>query len=167
MSTELATTQSSAVTMIRWREMVDVVSYDPSTGYFTWAKSRAGRAHKDGYWRINIMGREYLAHRLAWFISSREWPNQQIDHINGIRNDNRLENLRLATKEQNAQNSGLYKSNKSGFRGVSLKKGKWTAQIQANNKKQHIGYFPTKEAAASAYMEKAKICFGSFLRKSK
>lgn len=153
-----------------------VLSYCPDTGVFIWkintgravAGKPAGRYHPDGYWRININRREYLAHRLAWLITSGRWPREQIDHINGVRDDNRLVNLREATHSENAINCGLPKSNKSGVKGVSwnTKKRKWIAQIQINHRKIAIGSFLEKRLAESAYAAKSIELFGEFRRRS-
>lgn len=162
--------ESNAVALIR-----EAVSYDPETGLFTWSNSRggrvitgrrAGRSHNDGYWRINVFGHEYLAHRIAWLISFGSWPENQIDHINGIRDDNRLINLREATSGQNAKNVCVRRNNTSGFKGVSIKRDRWLAQIQVNGKKKHLGYFSSKEAAVTAYASAAEKLFGQFVRKS-
>lgn len=151
----------------------DAVDYDPQTGLFVWSRSRpgyavkgrsAGRKHPDGYWRINIFRKEYLAHRLAWLLVYGDWPTSQIDHINGIRCDNRITNLRQASQCENARNTALYRNNKSGFKGVSARRGRWIAQIQCGKRKIHIGAFDNKQAAHRAYQEEAKKLFGEFAR---
>lgn len=151
----------------------DAITYNPITGEIRWAMSRPGRAvagriagrkHRDGYWRVNVLGKEYLAHRLAWLLAFGSWPVNQIDHINGIRDDNRLSNLREASAGDNAKNSGLYSSNRSGARGVCRRKGRWVAQIQVNGQRLHLGSFPTIEAASATYKARAKQEFGAFFR---
>ena len=115
----------SDLTAERLREVLD---YGPDTGVFTWkirTNSRvkvgdvAGALRPDGYIQISIDGRLHRAHRLAWLYVTGESPPDQIDHINGVRDDNRIANLRLATSAENKQNLRRAKSrNKTGFLGV-------------------------------------------------
>jgi hypothetical protein len=93
-----------------------------------------------------------------------EFPEMSIDHINGIKTDNRLQNLRLATKSQNALNSKRHKDNTSGYKGVSWNKrlAKWGARITINGKYKHIGLFKNVEDAASAYAAAAYMHHGEF-----
>src|SRR5215468_6803827 len=78
----------------------------------------AGCRKTDGYVHIGVDGRTYSAHRLAWFYVYGVWPEHDIDHMNGVRGDNRLVNLREATHIQNCRNSRTCRPNKNGFRGV-------------------------------------------------
>ena len=115
----------------------------------------AGTINKLGYRRIEINSKAYGAHRLIWIMHNGDIETGlQIDHINQIKTDNRIENLRLATHSQNQSNRPKQKDNKSGFKGVSWKRQhkKWVAQINHNNKKIHIGYFDTPELAHAAYI---------------
>lgn len=138
----------------------DLLSYCPETGAMTWNVRRkgvrvggvAGHLHKAGYRRIRIDYQIYLAHRLAWLITHGSWPSDQIDHINGVRHDNRLANLREATNTENQQNQRkAMVDNKSGFLGVREQHGKFSAQIKVNGRYHHIGRFATAEEAHSAY----------------
>src|SRR5690348_8622850 len=103
----------------------ECLSYEPRMGDFTWHKSRcrvkvgdmAGTPHPDGYVQINIGGRLYLAHRLVWLHVYGEWPIAYLDHINGVRDDNRLINLRPATHSQNKANSRCRRDSRSGLKG--------------------------------------------------
>jgi len=115
----------------------------------------SGSQMSKGYLQIGVNKRKYLAHRLAWFYVYKVWPDGQIDHINGIKTDNRIENLRCVTNKQNHENSGIKSSNSSGFRGVSFYKrdGTWTAQLTHNYKNIYLGRFATKEQAAQAAQE--------------
>ena len=141
-----------------------LLDYSPETGAFKWKVSKAKRLrvgdvagcqHKRGYWVIVIDGRGYLAHRLAWAHTYGVWPEDQLDHKNGIRNDNRISNLREATNAENHQNKGARADNTSGYQGVSYKKdrNKWFSQIEANGKNKHLGYFDSPESAYSAYLQ--------------
>lgn len=91
-------------------------------------------------------------------------PDELIDHINGVIDDNRIENLRLANRSQNAANQKLSKQNTSGYKGVikSKKDRKWIAQIKYQQRLFHIGTYDTKEEAAKAYDNKANELFGEF-----
>lgn len=107
-----------------------------------------------------------MAHQLAWLLSHDEWPPRNIDHIDMDRANNRLSNLRLATPSQNGANRGRQKNNSSGLKGVAWNKGakRWRAQIKANGKRRHLGYFDTAEEAHAAYQEAAASLFGDFAR---
>jgi hypothetical protein len=125
----------------------------------------AGRLKSNGYAYISVGGRSYRAHRLVWFYNFGEWPKSELDHINGIKNDNRLCNLREVTRSQNMQNCGKYLNNTSGFKGVSWNKqsNKWKAQICISGKHKHLGSFDTPEEASIAYQLAAKELHGEFL----
>jgi len=102
---------------------------------------------------ITIDRRTYRAHRLAWLYVYGVWPASEIDHINQDGGDNRLQNLRLADRFINTQNTGLRKDNKSGHRGVdwSAAANKWRVRIQANNKKITVGHYSVLFDAVEAY----------------
>lgn len=146
----------------------EILNYDPETGVFTWrvnrggsalAGSKAGHPSKiDGYVRIYVDCRLFLAHRLAWLYVHETFPENHLDHINRVRDDNRLCNLREATYSQNNQNQSIRSDNKSGLVGVSWsgRHRKWKAQIQFCNANRHLGLYKTKEEAYSAYL-KAKL----------
>jgi hypothetical protein len=102
------------------------------------------------------MGKLYQAHRLAWFYVYGVFPSGQIDHINRNKSDNRLVNLRDCSISENKQNSGLYKNNKSGFKGVFKKGKRYEAGIRVNNKRIYLGKFGSAELAYEAYVSAAK-----------
>lgn len=119
-------------------ELQALLEYCPDTGMFHWRRTGklAGNTSGDaGYRRIGIKGRIYLAHRLALLYVSGELPDE-VDHINGNRLDNRLCNLRAATRSENASNVGLSRANRSGHRGVSwsARKRKWLVQVGARGR---------------------------------
>ena len=142
-----------------------ILNYDQTTGIFTWAVRRkggrglgmeAGARMSHGYISIGIDGNEYTAHRLAWLYIHGEWPLAYIDHINGNRSDNRIENLRDVSQTVNMQNVYAPKSNnKSGYRGVSwhAQRGKYTARIKVEGRYLSLGLHETPEAAHAAYVE--------------
>lgn len=138
-----------------------VLHYDPETGIFTWKVRTSNRINVgdatgcpngDGYLLISVQSRLYQAHRLAWLYVYGEWPEDQIDHINRNRSDNRIANLRDVSHKQNGQNAGKYSHNTSGHTGVSWHKqsSKWRATIKHNQKKIHLGYFENLEDAVAA-----------------
>lgn len=105
-----------------------------------------------GYLQGAIFERKYLAHRVAWAIHTGEWPKNQIDHINGVKSDNRIENLREATSQENMRNVKRQRNNKSGVTGISweARREKWLVQIGLNGKLKHVGYFSDFENAVAA-----------------
>ena len=136
------------------------LSYDQDTGEFYSlrqlgcdnAPRLVGSIGKRGYARVHFEGRRYAAHRLAWFYVTGQWPELDIDHINGVRHDNRFCNLRAVTRKQNRENTTVIWSS-SGFRGVSWSKSRsaWVAKVGHNGRQQILGYFADKvEAAAVA-----------------
>ena len=145
-------------------EEINRLSYDPDTGVFIWVNPASHRAAKDteagwindsGYRLISLNKIKYRAHWLAWYITYGYWPKNQLDHINGIRDDNRIANLREATDAQNRQNMAKRTDNKSGFVGVYYAKwaNAWRAEIRANGVKHKLGYFKTPEIAYKAYLK--------------
>lgn len=144
----------------------ELLSYNSRTGILKWkiARSRwhvpgsvAGHLTYWGYSTIMVDGKSYYAHRLAWLLHTGKWPKNQIDHINRVRDDNRIENLREATKSQNQINSGMYRNNKSGYRGVHFSKAanKWVAEIKRDGVIRHLGVFVTAKEASNKFMEAA------------
>ena len=126
----------------------------------------AGYVNNRGYICIGINGREHRAHRLAFLYMTGSFPEDQVDHINQIKEDNRWLNLRCATRSQNLANTKKMKTNTSGYKGVSWKKKnkKWGVKICFQNKQVHLGYFESLEDAALAYNKKALELFGEFAK---
>lgn len=144
----------------------ELLNYDQETGVFTWRVYRASNAKigdvagtydAEGYRQIRIAKRGYKSHRLAWLYVYGKWPIGDIDHINRNTSDNRIANLREATRSENLQNTGLHPKNTSGLKGVSWHKSakKWRARITANGIEVGLGLFKTPEAAYSAYCDAA------------
>ena len=104
-----------------------------------------------GYRQTSILLRKYYAHRVIWAMATGAWPPDQIDHINGVRTDNRIENLRAVTRSENMRNAAMPCTNTSGTMGVSWHKasGKWRATIKANGKCTHLGLFDDKDKAVA------------------
>lgn len=152
----------------------ELLHYDPETGHFTWLVKvgcvtpgrRAGTKHSGGYVQMKLDGRFYLAHRLAWLYETGSWPPDQIDHVNGIRSDNRICNLRPATPTQNCCNARVRTKSTSGYKGVCwvARDKRWMASITVNKKTEYLGYFKTAEQAHAAYVEAASRLHGKFAR---
>lgn len=148
--------------------------YFPESGEFHWrvttgrsvAGTIAGSIYGTGHRIIKVNQCRYLAHRLAWAIVHEEEPPPLIDHRNGDPSDNRIANLREATRAQNAMNSKLYRNSKSGIKGVSWDKvsRKWAVSIYANGKGINLGRFDHKSTAAAAYRTAAEGMHGEFAR---
>ena len=136
--------------------------YDPTTGKF-WRE--AGCASSSGYRQIWFEGKQHMEHRVAWYLHYGEWPTQQIDHINGVRSDNRIANLRLSTNSENMYNRKKPANNTSGHKGVSWHSGyqRWQAAIAVNGNKMNLGRFATREDAAAAYQRAALHYHGEFV----
>ena len=115
----------------------------------------AGTIGSNGYRQIKVNRKIYFAHRLIWLYFHGVWPRHQIDHIDHDRLNNRIENLREATRPENGRNKSTYKNNSSGVVGISWHKPskKWQAQIRVNGKQIHLGNFKSKEEAARARKE--------------
>lgn len=155
----------------------NALDYNPETGVFlriatstfnprVQVGSEAGFPCRNGYRRIRIGRKAYFSHRLAWFYVHGEWPKDEIDHINGVRDDNRIANLRQATRTQNLGNTKLSKKNTSGIKGVIFDKAnaKWMAYIMVKRKFLNLGRFDSKEAARAAREVAHRKAFGEFLR---
>ena len=147
--------------MVTQKELKELFHYCADTGIFTRLTQSsyrvkigdiAGYLHHDGYRVIKIKGRGYGAHRLAWLYVYGDWPKDQIDHVNHIRDDNRIANLRDVTNRENSKNSLLHKNNTSDVSGVHWDKrsSKWRATIQTAIKSVHLGLFADKFEAICA-----------------
>jgi len=126
----------------------------------------AGGKEAKGYLSIRIDGKRYKSHRLAWLYMTGRWPKDQIDHLNGVRDDNHWFNLREANASQNRRNSAGNSSSSSIYKGVSWHGGigKWVARYGANGKIHNLGSFDREEDARRAYIDAAKPIFGDFFR---
>lgn len=148
---------------------METLQYDRERGEFyrfAGVSSRlklAGHAEERGYWRIMIDGKRYMLHHLVWLMENGELPPEQIDHINCNPNDNRIQNLRLATSLQNKGN--VRSRNRHGYKGVKLRRdGRWEASIKRRGKSYYLGIFDEIEAAHGAYLRAAEQYFGEYAR---
>lgn len=160
---------------ISFEELRRILHYDPETGIFTWlirpamntpAGTVAGSINNKGRRVIHIGRRLYTAGRLAWFYMTGAWPHPQVDHINGCRLDDRFENLRQATNQQNAINRGTRCDNTSGIKGIHWIRHirKWQARINVNGQRVNLGYFADIEEAKRVRREAASRHYGEFAR---
>lgn len=151
---------NSNLTAARLRELL---SFDELTGIFTWRESRSSRRAGDpagcldyeGYRVIRVESKTCRAHRLAWLYVYGKWPDDQIDHINGLRDDNRLANLRDVTRFVNAQNKRTTRAKTaSGRQGVTPDKysDKWVAKLFIDGKVTVLGKFDDIDCAEQAYL---------------
>jgi len=149
--------------------------YNPETGELTWrlrpdmpnfwntryaGKPAFNSFANDGYKIGGFNNKVMLAHRVIFAIMTGQWP-KQVDHINGVRHDNRWTNLREATNRQNGRNQVIKSNNTSGHCGVSWRKdvGKWAALITFGGEKHSLGHFRSKAEAVAA-RKAAEIKYG-------
>jgi len=128
---------------------------------------RTGSVRGKGYRSLGIDGIRYFEHRVIWSWHYGAIPEgYQIDHFNGNKQDNRIENLRLATHSDNSSNCGITRTNTSGHKGVSWcrEKRRWVAAISINGKTINLGRYNDKGDAAKAYIEASVIHRGEFAR---
>lgn len=154
--------------------LAEIFAYDCETGVISYKLRRgsakvgdvAGSLGRSGYRAIPVNRRSMLAHRVAWALHYNEQPPEFVDHINGDRADNRIENLRPATRMQNQGNRKISANNTTGFKGVTYHKRieAYAAQIRSNGKLHHLGLFDCPEAAHQAYLAAAKSKFGEYAR---
>lgn len=161
-------TTTARITAAPAPEFLDRISYDPASGEFRWARAgrgiaigkAAGSLSRFGYHIIKLGRQQYRAHRLAWLIAHGEWPDGEIDHINGDRTDNRLANLRVVDRAANSQNRWTaHRDNLScGLLGATWNRQhkRWQAKLQARKVRHHLGYFDTPQQAHEAYMAAKK-----------
>lgn len=157
--------------MITQERLKELLDYDPETGLFTNRVSRgprgpigaiAGTYDKDGYIVIQIGGTKYRAGRLAWLYMTGTWPTE-IDHEDGVYDNDSWSNLRDATRSENIVNSKRL-TGSSGLRGVRCDPGttKWRARISFGYQRSYLGVFDTAEEAHKAYLAAAEIRHGEF-----
>lgn len=160
-------------------EVLELLDYDPATGIFRWRVERNSHGGKirpgdvaggldpnDGYIRVKLFGRLYRLQHIAWLIMTGEWPDPTLDleHRDRDRANNAWANLRLATRSQNNMNMGLRSDNKSGQKGVGLRKdtGRWYARVTVDRKVITLGHFDSFDDAVAARRAAERQYFGSF-----
>lgn len=152
-----------------------MLHYSPDTGVFVWRVRPNGRVAPGdaagsichlGYRRIQVDGRVYLAHRLAWLYCHGRWPALHIDHIDMDRDNNALANLREATRSQNQANTKTPRGNRLGVKGVQWAPdvGKYRVRVSVLGVRRTVGYYETVDEAGAAYRAAAVETFGEFAR---
>jgi hypothetical protein len=157
-------------------ELRQTFDYDPDTGQFVWkwrddvglqwnrknAGKIAGHVSVKGHVHLMINKRRFYAHRLAWLYMTGTYPSEDVDHINGVKSDNRFSNLREASRTENNYNRKIQRNNKVGVKGVYPHKDRFKSQLVVDGKIKHIGVFKTVEEAQAAYQEAVKKYHGKF-----
>lgn len=154
-------------------DLLQVLDYFPETGVFVWkispsqavkAGDIAGTKHRENYVGIGYKGKLYKAHHLAWFFTYGAFPDQDVDHRDGNRSNNKISNLRLASEAENLWNRKLCTRNKSGVKGVFWYNAgqKRAAQIRKNGAKHFLGYFQNIEDAEKVVREARERLHGRF-----
>lgn len=160
--------------MLTQERLRELLTYDKDTGIFRWRVNRrrvcagdiAGYQNPRGYIYVVIDREWHRAHRLAWLYVYGKMPVDQIDHINMVKSDNRINNLRQATNGQNHANACVRSDSRSGFKGVQRRGARWLAYISKDGKQIRLGSFGTVEEASEAYNVAAEKYFGDFARSS-
>ncbi|EEO0547732.1 endonuclease [Salmonella enterica] len=150
----------------------DLIDYNPENGVLTakvnfsgsQAGSVIGSQTWQGYYAFSLFGKKCFAHRLAWLLHYGEWPSQPIDHINGIKTDNSIRNLRLCSLSQNQFNKPTQKNNTTGVKGVYWNKRdkRYVASVQFNGKKYSAGHHKDIDSAKEAVMKLREKLAGEF-----
>jgi hypothetical protein len=161
--------------MITQEELKEFLNYDPNTGIFKWKKIGHTSNKKIGdiagglclgYVVIKLKDKQYKAHRLAWLYIYGKWPKDQIDHINGNKSDNKINNLREVNQSQNNFNRKLQKNNTTGVKGVTFNKAvkKWQVSFKINKNPMYFGVFENFEFACLIADEVREKYHKQFLR---
>ncbi|EKU4730588.1 HNH endonuclease [Citrobacter sp. Cf084] len=150
----------------------DLIDYNPENGVLTAKVNFSGRQAGSvigsqtwqGYYAFSLFGKKCFAHRLAWLLHYGEWPSQPIDHINGIKTDNSIRNLRLCSLSQNQFNKPTQKNNTTGVKGVYWNKRdkRYVASVQFNGKKYSAGHHKDIDNAKEAVMKLREKLAGEF-----
>lgn len=161
------------------KSLHQMLRYDPDTGCLFWlarpshlfvvpeladawnrrfAGTRAGSVKGNGYIQVCLSGTIVLAHRVAWALYYGDWPTGKLDHLNGDRTDNRIENLRIATDLENQRNLKRRSDNTSGHCGVFWNKNtlKWTAAVSVKGRQVYLGSFQELDDAVSARLRASR-----------
>ncbi len=156
-------TQQQVLDLFEYREGALFYRQRPSQN--TLVGNRAGYVDKNGYRKMSIKNKRYQEHRIIFLMHHGYLPDT-IDHIDGNPANNRIENLREATQQQNCYNSSTHGRNTSGHRGVSWSKvlGKWQTYVNANKKRKFLGYFEDLELAALVASEARTLYHGNFAK---
>src|SRR5262245_1970812 len=162
------------MTTITHERLLELLVYDPETGIFTNKIPRKkcsvgkspGTQRPDGYRLIMLDGKSYLESRLAWFYMTKNWPIDEIDHIDCNPSNNRWENLREATRAQNEHNKSIRSDNTTGYKGVTRGKGNvgYCAWLCHKRKTFLLGTYPTIEEAVFVRRLASTVVYGEYVR---
>lgn len=150
---------------LTYEELLDLLSYDQASGELRWKVKRksvdigdiAGGVRKNnGRRTIQINGEQYYASRIIWLYMTKEWPKEQIDHIDGNRDNNRWANLRDVSQAINARNRPEHRQGKKVGPSYRSNLNKWAVEIRKDNKRVYLGVFNTEEEGHQAYIKWAK-----------
>lgn len=150
--------------------LMQLLCYDEVTGVFTnrihrggrnKAGERSGTKTEFGHVRINISGKPYFAHRLAWLWVHGSWPCNVIDHINGIPDDNRMSNLRDVTHSVNLQNLKRPQGGNP-YLGTTFSRGRWLVSINRDRVRLSLGSYDTPEEARDVYLAAKNLSMDEF-----
>ena len=153
-------------------KLKELFNYNPITGIFTNKVARnarakindtAGALNSNGYIVFQVNKTKIYAHRAAWMYTHGFWPNAEIDHINRVRNDNRLVNLRLANRLENSHNTGKHAKSISGHKGVAWhsRNKKWQVQMRVRGTHYYIGQFSELQDAVNARLQAEKKLYAN------
>ena len=134
----------------------EYLQYNPETGDIIWIQIKAkayrikvgqiaGSIDSHGYLQIQFQGKKYKAHRVAWYLHYGVWPTNEIDHINGIKNDNRINNLRDVIRSKNQFNQKRHREKTVKYYYYDKRGQKWKVQTQINSKQKQLGLFDSEE----------------------
>lgn len=140
----------------------ELLSYDSEKGLLTWKTGRgnqfskkgglAGSDHNSGYKVIQVCRKQFIYHRICWFLHYGKIPLKQIDHINGDRKDNRIVNLRLVTNRENASNRDVHRNGKLIGACLNKRRNNWLSSIRVGDKNLFLGYYKTELEAHKTYL---------------
>lgn len=148
--------------------LLELFSYNPDTGFLQRRRPRKNKVaigcctlSSSGHYQVFVDGALYPAHSVIWAMIIGEWP-PEIDHRNQIKTDNRWDNLRKATRQQNRANTPRHKDSSSPYKGIWARGKKWRARITVDYRPINLGTFNTAEEACAAYTDAARQYFGNF-----
>lgn len=153
---------SNGYEKIQIESFLKIIKYDPETGNLVWMECKgnaakgsiAGTINNKGYVEIGLDSHSYLAHRLIWWLYYGVWPTGPIDHVNGLKSDNRIENLRQADAQINSQNRRLASRNcVSGLLGAHKSGNRWRGSIVVDGKRVNLGSYADPKDAHEAYIK--------------
>jgi hypothetical protein len=148
----------------------EYLQYDQETGIITWIKNRgsrkvigqiAGCITKMGYLTIVFKGKYYYAHRLAWYLHYGAWPTNHIDHINGIKTDNKINNLKDVTRSENQLNCKGHREKTVKYYTFHKKHNKWYVRAQINSKQKQLGCFDSEKLALQFIQDNIELFPGA------